>query len=77
MRQTRKCAFCGKEFTSGNDMKKYCCERCAEERVWALFWRTFLTITPPKVALLMRPNFRLQYTNTDYARWRLHNTFVL
>lgn len=31
MRQTRKCAFCGKEFKSGNGMKKYCCERCAEE----------------------------------------------
>lgn len=31
MRQTRKCAFCGKEFTSSNGMKRYCCEHCAEE----------------------------------------------
>jgi len=31
MRQTRKCAFCGKTFTTNNGMQKYCCERCAEE----------------------------------------------
>lgn len=31
MRQTRKCAFCGKAFTTNNGMQKYCCERCAEE----------------------------------------------
>ena len=31
MRKTRKCAFCGKEFTVNSGMQKYCCEKCAEE----------------------------------------------
>lgn len=31
MRKTRKCAFCGREFTSNSGMQKYCCEKCAAE----------------------------------------------
>lgn len=31
MRKTRKCAFCGKEFTVNSRMQKYCCEKCAAE----------------------------------------------
>jgi len=30
MRKTRKCAFCGKEFTSTSGSQKYCSEHCAE-----------------------------------------------
>ena len=31
MRKTRKCAFCGREFTMNSGMQKYCCEKCAAE----------------------------------------------
>lgn len=31
MRKTRKCAFCGREFTVNSGMQKYCCEKCAAE----------------------------------------------
>ena len=31
MRKTRKCAFCGREFTVNSGMQKYCCEKCATE----------------------------------------------
>ena len=31
MRKTRKCAFCGKEFTCNNGSQRYCSEHCAEE----------------------------------------------
>lgn len=30
MRKTRKCAFCGKEFTYNSGSQKYCSEHCAE-----------------------------------------------
>ena len=30
MRKTRKCAFCGKEFTCNRGTQKYCSEHCAE-----------------------------------------------
>ena len=30
MRKTRKCAFCGKEFTCNSGTQKYCSEHCAE-----------------------------------------------
>ena len=30
MRKTRKCAFCGKEFTCNNGSQRYCSEHCAE-----------------------------------------------
>ena len=30
MRKTRKCAFCGKEFTCNNGSQRYCSEQCAE-----------------------------------------------
>ena len=30
MRKTRKCAFCGKEFTCNSGSQRYCSERCAE-----------------------------------------------
>ncbi len=30
MRKTRKCAFCGKEFTCNSGSQKYCSEHCAE-----------------------------------------------
>ncbi len=31
MRKTRKCAFCGKEFTCNSGSQKYCSEHCAEK----------------------------------------------
>lgn len=31
MKKTRRCAFCGRTFTSNNGMQKYCCVRCADE----------------------------------------------
>ena len=31
MKKTRKCAFCGREFTVNSGMQKYCCEKCAAE----------------------------------------------
>ena len=31
MRKTRKCAFCGKEFTCNSGSQRYCSEHCAEE----------------------------------------------
>lgn len=31
MKQTRKCAFCGKTFMLNSGMQKYCCVRCADE----------------------------------------------
>lgn len=31
MKKTRKCAFCGRTFTSNSGMQKYCCVRCADE----------------------------------------------
>ena len=30
MRKTRKCAFCGKEFTCNSGLQRYCSEHCAE-----------------------------------------------
>ena len=30
MRKTRKCAFCGKEFTCTSGSQRYCSEHCAE-----------------------------------------------
>ena len=30
MRKTRKCAFCGKEFTCNSGLQRYCSEQCAE-----------------------------------------------
>ena len=30
MRKTRKCAFCGKEFTCNSGSQRYCSEQCAE-----------------------------------------------
>ena len=30
MRKTRKCAFCGKEFSCNSGSQKYCSEHCAE-----------------------------------------------
>ena len=30
MKKTRKCAFCGREFTCNSGAQKYCCEECAE-----------------------------------------------
>ena len=30
MRKTRKCAFCGKEFTCNSGSQRYCSEHCAE-----------------------------------------------
>ena len=29
MRKTRKCAFCGKEFTCNSGSQRYCSEKCA------------------------------------------------
>lgn len=31
MKRTRKCAFCGKEFTINSGSQRYCCEECAEK----------------------------------------------
>ena len=31
MRKTRKCAFCGKEFTCNSGSQRYCSEHCAEK----------------------------------------------
>ena len=31
MPKTRKCAYCGKVFTTNNGMQKYCSEECAEQ----------------------------------------------
>lgn len=31
MKTTKKCAFCGRTFTSNSGMQKYCCVRCADE----------------------------------------------
>lgn len=31
MKTTKKCAFCGRTFTSNSGMQKYCCIRCADE----------------------------------------------
>ncbi len=31
MKTTKKCAFCGREFTANSGMQKYCCVRCADE----------------------------------------------
>ena len=31
MPKTRKCAYCGKIFTTSNGMQKYCSEECAEQ----------------------------------------------
>ena len=31
MKTTKKCAFCGRTFTSNSSMQKYCCVRCADE----------------------------------------------
>lgn len=31
MKTTKKCAFCGRMFTSNSGMQKYCCVRCADE----------------------------------------------
>lgn len=31
MKITKKCAFCGRTFTSNSGMQKYCCVRCADE----------------------------------------------
>ncbi len=31
MPKTRKCAYCGKIFTTNNGMQKYCSEECAEQ----------------------------------------------
>ena len=30
MRKTKKCAFCGKEFTCNSGSQRYCSEQCAE-----------------------------------------------
>lgn len=31
MKTSKKCAFCGRTFTSNSGMQKYCCVRCADE----------------------------------------------
>ena len=31
MKKTRRCALCGRTFTSNSGMQKYCCVRCADE----------------------------------------------
>ena len=31
MKKTRRCAFCGREFTANSGMQKYCCVGCADE----------------------------------------------
>lgn len=31
MKKTRRCAFCGREFTANSGMQKNCCVRCADE----------------------------------------------
>lgn len=31
MKKTRRCAFCGRTFTSNSGMQKYCCVRCVDE----------------------------------------------
>jgi len=31
MKKTKKCAFCGREFTANSGMQKYCCVGCADE----------------------------------------------
>ncbi len=31
MKTTKKCAFCGRTFTSNSGMQKYCCVHCADE----------------------------------------------
>ena len=31
MPKTRKCAYCGKVFTTNSGMQKYCSEECAEQ----------------------------------------------
>ena len=31
MKKTRKCAFCGREFTPNSGMQKYCSVGCADE----------------------------------------------
>ena len=31
MKKTRKCAFCGREFTANSGVQKYCSVSCADE----------------------------------------------
>ncbi len=31
MKKTRRCAFCGREFTANSGMQKYCSVSCADE----------------------------------------------
>ena len=33
MGKTRKCAFCGKEFTCNSGSQRYCSEHCAEATI--------------------------------------------
>ena len=49
MKQTKKCAFCGKEFTARSGSQRYCCEECAEKakRQKKARQRDFLKATEP------------------------------
>lgn len=49
MKRTKKCAFCGKEFTANSGSQRYCCEICAEKakRQKKARQRDFLKATEP------------------------------
>lgn len=49
MKRTKKCAFCGKEFTANSGSQRYCCEICAEKakRQKNARQRDFLKATEP------------------------------
>ena len=49
MKRTKKCAFCGKEFTANSGSQRYCCEECGEKakRQKKARQRDFLKSTEP------------------------------
>lgn len=53
MKKTRRCAFCGSEFTANSGMQKYCCVRCADEAKKERKKRNedFLKATEPVIGL--------------------------
>ena len=53
MPKTRKCAYCGKVFTTNNGMQKYCSEECAEQakETKKKIQRDFLRAVEPVMAL--------------------------
>lgn len=59
MRKTRKCAFCGREFTVNSGRQKYCSEKCAAEARRARKKRTqdFMNAVEPLAELCRQEYF--------------------